>query len=96
MVFSAVLKFTGQQYFRKTAFTSSPFPCNLLILSELWVKASFFVVLFQLSDLQCFSGEGFASPFPSPFVHLVFLLPDLSISSPPSSHAVVAKSLRFV
>lgn len=37
--------------FRKTTFTSSPFPCNLLMLSELWVKASFSFVRFQLSDL---------------------------------------------
>lgn len=37
--------------FRKTTFTSSPFPCNLLKLSELWVKASFFFVCFQLSEL---------------------------------------------
>ena len=37
--------------FRKTTFTSSPFPCNLLILSELRVKTLFFFVLFQLFDL---------------------------------------------
>ena len=37
--------------FRKTTFTSSPFPCNLLMLSELWVKTLFFFVLSQLSDL---------------------------------------------
>lgn len=37
--------------FRKTTFTSSPFPCNLLMLSELWVKTLFFFVCSQLSDL---------------------------------------------
>ncbi len=37
--------------FLKTAFTSSPFPRNLLMLSELWVKASFFLVFRQLPDL---------------------------------------------
>jgi len=37
--------------FRKTTFTSSPLPCNLLMLSELWVKASFFLVFRQLPDL---------------------------------------------
>ena len=37
--------------FRKTTFTSSPFPCNLLMLSELWVKVLFFFVCSQLSDL---------------------------------------------
>lgn len=37
--------------FRKTTFTSSPFPCNLLMLSELRVKTLFFFVLSQLSDL---------------------------------------------
>jgi hypothetical protein len=37
--------------FRKTTFTSSPSPCNLLMLSELWVKASFFLVFRQLPDL---------------------------------------------
>ena len=34
--------------FRKTTFTSSPFPCNLLMLC---VKALFFFVCSQLSDL---------------------------------------------
>lgn len=37
--------------FRKTAFTSSPFPCNLLMLSELRVKVPFFVVFWQLLDI---------------------------------------------
>lgn len=37
--------------FRKIAFTSSPFPCNLLMLSELCVKALFFLVFRQLPDL---------------------------------------------
>ena len=37
--------------FRKTTFTSSPFTCNLLMLSELRVKTLFFFVLSQLSDL---------------------------------------------
>ena len=37
--------------FRKTTFTSSPVPCNLLKLSELRVKTLFFFVLSQLSDL---------------------------------------------
>ena len=37
--------------FRKTTFTSSPFTCNLLMLSELREKTLFFFVLFQLSDL---------------------------------------------
>ncbi len=37
--------------FRKTAFTSSPFPCNLLMLSELWVKDSF--SLFAPNYLIC-------------------------------------------
>ena len=41
------------------------------------MKASFFVVSFQLSDLQRIRGEGFTSPFPSPFVHLVLLSADL-------------------
>ena len=37
--------------FRKTTFASSPFPCNLLMLSELRVKTLFFFVCSQLSDL---------------------------------------------
>lgn len=37
--------------FRKTTFTSSPFPFNLLMLSELRVKVPFFVVSRQLLDL---------------------------------------------
>ena len=37
--------------FRKTTFTSSPFPCNLLKVNELRVKHSFFFVYSQLSDL---------------------------------------------
>ena len=37
--------------FRKTTFTSSPFPCNPLMLSELRVKVPFFVVFWQLLDL---------------------------------------------
>jgi len=52
-LFSAVFpRARAHPLFSKKAFTSSPFPCNLLILSELWVKASFFVVFFQLSDIQ--------------------------------------------
>lgn len=37
--------------FRKTTFTSSPFPCKHLTQSELRVKDSFFFVCSQLSDL---------------------------------------------
>ena len=74
--------------FRKTTFTSSPVPCNLLKLSEFRVKTLFFFVLSQLSDLLCVRGEGFTPPFPSPFVHFVLRLSDLSTPSPSSSRTV--------